>query len=87
MYRQWKYTSTSFKESVEIIANGKHYSDYEKEVFQSKLKEIMPPQLLDLCLFDGEEISRIVSEDLLSSYLKNLSKVVFNLDLFEINGK
>ncbi|MFP3490346.1 DNA sulfur modification protein DndD, partial [Staphylococcus sp. SIMBA_130] len=44
----------------------------------------MPPQLFDLCLFDGEEISRIINENLLSSYLKSASKVLFNLDLFEV---
>lgn len=83
LYRFWKFTNTSLKESLDIISNGKQLSEYEKELFQTKLKEVMPPQLLDLCLFDGEEISRIVNEDLLSSYLKNLSRVVFNLDLFE----
>ena len=83
LYRYWKYSNNKLKETFEIVANGKHYSEYDKELFQSKLKEIMPPQLLDLCLFDGEEISRIVNEGLLADYLKNLSKVVFNLDLFE----
>jgi DNA sulfur modification protein DndD len=83
LYRFWKYTNNKLKETFEVVANGKHYSDYDKEIFQSKLKEIMPPHLLDLCLFDGEEISRIVNEGLLADYLKNLSRVVFNLDLFE----
>jgi DNA sulfur modification protein DndD len=83
LYRYWKFTNQNLKESFELIANGKHLSDYEKDLFQSKLKEVMPPQLLDLCLFDGEEIARIVSKDLLSEYLDNLSRVVFNLDLFE----
>ncbi|MEH7158964.1 DNA sulfur modification protein DndD [Neobacillus drentensis] len=83
LYRYWTYTNKSLKESFELLANGKHLSDYDKDLFQSKLKEVMPPQLLDLCLFDGEEISRIVNKDLLSDYLKNLSRVVFNLDLFE----
>ncbi|USK86056.1 DNA sulfur modification protein DndD [Peribacillus asahii] len=87
LYRYWKITNNNLKETFEVIANGKHLSEYDKELFHSKLKEIMPPQLLDLCLFDGEEISRIVNEDLLSDYLKNLSKVVFNLDLFEVLEK
>ncbi|UYZ24021.1 DNA sulfur modification protein DndD [Mesobacillus jeotgali] len=82
-YRHWKLTQTGIKETFEIVAKGKHYSEYDKELFLSRLKEIMPPHLLDLCLFDGEEISRIVNENLLSGYLRNLSKVVFNLDLFE----
>ncbi|KKK39214.1 hypothetical protein WQ57_05480 [Mesobacillus campisalis] len=83
LYRHWKYSNNKLKELFEIVANGKHFSEYDIELFQSKMKEIMPPHLLDLCLFDGEEISRIVNEDLLSDYLKNLSRVVFNLDLFE----
>jgi len=87
LYRYWKITNNNLKETFEVIANGKHLSEYDKELFHSKLKEIMPPQLLDLCLFDGEEISRIVNENLLSDYLKNLSKVVFNLDLFEVLEK
>ncbi|MCJ7989299.1 hypothetical protein MUB15_08315 [Priestia sp. OVS21] len=82
--RHWKFSNNNLKETLDLSANGKYLSEYEKEIFQSKLKEIMPPQLLDLCLFDGEEIARIVNEDLLSEYLQNLSKVVFNLDLFEI---
>jgi DNA sulfur modification protein DndD len=83
LYRYWKYVSGSLKESYDLIANGKHLSEYDKELFQTKLKEIMPPQLLDLCLFDGEEIAKIINEDLLSQYIKNLARVVFNLDLFE----
>ncbi|MBM7691625.1 DNA sulfur modification protein DndD [Peribacillus deserti] len=83
LFRSWRFSGQQIKESIDLVANGKHLSEYEKEIFQSKLREVMPPQLLDLCLFDGEEIARIISEDKLSEYLKNLSRVVFNLDLFE----
>ncbi|MFD1739504.1 DNA sulfur modification protein DndD [Bacillus salitolerans] len=83
LIRHWSLKGTSIKESFEVIANKRHLSEYDKELFQTKLKEIMPPQLLELCLFDGEEIARIVNENLLSDYLNTLSRVVFNLDLFE----
>jgi DNA sulfur modification protein DndD len=83
LLRLWNLNNNNLKETTDVIANGKPLSEYDKELFQSKLKEIMPPQLLELCLFDGEEIARIVNEDLLSDYLRNLSRVVFNLDLFE----
>ncbi|MEX3623297.1 DNA sulfur modification protein DndD [Viridibacillus arvi] len=82
--RQWKFNSGTLKETYYLIANGTFLNEEEKDQFNTKLKEVMPPHLLDLCLFDGEEISRIVSEDRLSEYLKKLSKVVFNLDLFEL---
>src|SRR5579875_88956 len=83
LYRYWKFINNNLKESFDLIANGKHLSEYEKEIFLSRLKEVMPPQLLDFCLFDGEDIARIINNDLLSDYLEKLSKVVFNLDLFE----
>jgi len=83
IYRYWKYKNNSLKEIFDVVGNGKHLDDYEKDVFHSKLKELMPPHLLDLCLFDGEEISKIINQNLLSSYIKRLSRVVFNLDLFE----
>ncbi|AYA76007.1 DNA sulfur modification protein DndD [Bacillus sp. Y1] len=83
LYRYWKYKNNSIKEIFDVVGNGKHLDEYEKDVFHSKLKELMPPHLLDLCLFDGEEISKIINQNLLSDYIKKLSKVVFNLDLFE----
>ncbi|MGE7979644.1 DNA sulfur modification protein DndD [Psychrobacillus sp. NPDC093200] len=83
LYRRWRVKNNVLKESYEITANGSKLSDQNMEFFNSKLKEIMPPQLLDFCLFDGEEIARIVNEDLLSDYLKKLARVVFNLDIFE----
>ncbi|WP_411334429.1 DNA sulfur modification protein DndD [Metabacillus indicus] len=84
LYRSWKIKNSVIKEQVEIIQNGKHMNDYEKDIFQSKLREIMPPHLLDLCLFDGEEISRIINNNQLSSYLEKLTYVLFNLDIFEV---
>jgi DNA sulfur modification protein DndD len=84
LYRSWRFQNDSIKESSDIIENGKHLNEYETDIFQSKLREIMPPQLLDLCLFDGEEISRIINKGQLSNYIEKLTNVLFNLDLFEI---
>lgn len=81
--REWKTTSTSLKEYVYLTKNKAFMNEQEIDLFNSKLREIMPPQLLDFCLFDGEEIARIVTQNTLSAYIKKLSKVVFNLDLFE----
>lgn len=81
--RAWTISKKGLNESYSLFANEEELHGQKKEIFQSKLIEAMPPQLLDLCLFDGEEISHIVNNDMLSSYLEKLSRVVFNLDLFE----
>ncbi|WP_085524479.1 DNA sulfur modification protein DndD [Tuberibacillus sp. Marseille-P3662] len=82
-YRSWYLKNSKIKEELDIYKDNRFLNQSEKEIYQSKLRESMPPQLFDLCLFDGEEISRIISDNLLSTYLKKLSKVIFNLNLFE----
>ncbi len=81
--REWKFASQNLKEHYFLTENGRFLDEHQKELFNAKLKDVMPPQLLDFCLFDGEEIARIVTQNTLSSYIKKLAKVVFNLDLFE----
>lgn len=81
--RKWKMQKGKTKETFEVIRDNSHLNESDTENFQNKLREEIPPQLFELCLFDGEEISRIISEDRLSYYLQQSGKVLFNLDLFE----
>jgi DNA sulfur modification protein DndD len=80
--RNWQLSGKSIKEDFIITKDGTLLNEEEKDIYHTKLKEYFPPKLFDLCLFDGEEISRIISENTLSSYLQELSTIVFNLDLF-----
>ncbi|HEO8419774.1 TPA: DNA sulfur modification protein DndD [Yersinia enterocolitica] len=80
--RSWSLKGNTLKEKFSIMKDGSYLNEAETDIYQSKLKDTFPPKLFDLCLFDGEEISRIISENKLSSYLQELSTVVFNLDLF-----
>jgi DNA sulfur modification protein DndD len=81
--RTWILDENNIKEQFEVIKDGQYLSEREKEIFQSKLREESPPDLFELCLFDGEEISRIISDNKLSDYIKHSARVLFNLDLFE----
>lgn len=80
--RSWNILNSAVKEHFTIKKEGQYLNEAEKDIFESKLREHFPPKLFDLCLFDGEEISKIINENKLSSYLKELSTVIFNLDLF-----
>lgn len=81
--RSWSPTKTNLKEDFTVLRNRVEFSNLDKELFQNKLRENTPPQLIDMCLFDGEKISQIISEEILSGYLKESAKVMFSLDLFE----
>lgn len=81
--RSWVRQKNNIKEHFIVYKNDQPLNEREIEIFQSKLREETPPQLLEFCLFDGERISQVVSSETLSSYLSQSAKVMFNLDLFE----
>ncbi|QHT48498.1 DNA sulfur modification protein DndD [Bacillus sp. SB49] len=80
--RYWDITGT-FRENVSVIKNGVEVNEVEKDQFFTHLRTSFPPSLLELCFFDGEEISHLTDENNLSNYLKVLSSKIFNLDLFQ----
>ncbi|MFK4300400.1 DNA sulfur modification protein DndD [Paenibacillus sp. RC254] len=82
LIRSWRFKNKKIKEYFSIQKNGKHLNAQEISDFQNRLREEMPPRLFELCLFDGEEISRIVSEEKIPEYLSESGKILFNLDLF-----
>lgn len=83
LLRSWSPSKTNLKEDFTVLRNRVELSSLEREHFQNKLRENTPPQLMDLCLFDGEKIAQIISDEVLTDYLKETAKVMFNLDLFE----
>lgn len=80
--RSWRIKQEKIKEDFYVVRNGKALNRQETSDFQNRLREEMPPRLFELCLFDGEDISRIVSEEKIPEYLKESGKILFNLDLF-----
>lgn len=80
--RSWTIKGEKIREYFSVQKNGKHLSAQEISDYQNKLREEMPPRLFELCLFDGEDISRIVSEEKIPEYLSESGKILFNLDLF-----
>ncbi|WP_339189528.1 DNA sulfur modification protein DndD [Paenibacillus sp. FSL H8-0282] len=80
--RSWRIKNKKIKEDFYVVRNGKSLNNQEKSDFQNRLREEMPPRLFELCLFDGEDISRIVSEEKIPEYLSESGKILFNLDLF-----
>ena len=81
--RTWTKIEEDISESLEIQKNHKKINAEESEQIQTKLKEIMPPSVIDTMLFDGEKIAQIIDENRISEYLKELINVNFNINIFE----
>lgn len=82
LIRSWRLKGERIKESFTVKKDNQFLSTQQTADFQNRLREEMPPRLFELCLFDGEDISRIVSEEKIPDYLKEAGKILFNLDLF-----
>ncbi|MCM3001279.1 DNA sulfur modification protein DndD [Paenibacillus cellulositrophicus] len=80
--RSWTIKDNKIREYFSVKKNNFHLNAQQISDFQNKLREEMPPRLFELCLFDGEDISRIVSEEKIPEYLQDAGKILFNLDLF-----
>ena len=70
-------------ESHRLFKNNVELKNEMYESTMTKLKSIFPPSVIDASLFDGEKIGRVIEEDNLTDYLKNIFYANFNLDKYE----
>lgn len=80
--RSWRYVNNQIKESVLVLNNGIALTATESDNFFELLRSRFAPSLMKLCFFDGEEILNITNKNLLSTYLKELSYNLFDIDLY-----
>lgn len=80
--RNWTITKKRVREQFTVLRNEIELSESESDHIQNRIREEFPPKLFELCLLDGEEISRVVSTGQIPQYLSEIARVLFNLDLF-----
>ncbi len=83
--RVWKKKreNNTIIEEVVVYRNGAKLSDFERENLFSKLKEIYPPSLIELSLFDGEKIGRIIESNETSEFIREVFYTNFGMTYFE----
>lgn len=81
--RSWAKNGIDINETISVHRNKIILLDNEKEEIQTKLREIMPPSIIDTMLFDGERIAQIIDDNKISEYLKEIINVNFNINIFD----
>lgn len=59
--RKWDYTQQKLNENHSIEKDGIKFLEQERSYFQNYLQSIVPPDLFEFFLFDGEEVGNIFS--------------------------
>ncbi len=85
--RAWDYTKHKLEEKYYVKTEGRILDNQELSYFQNYLQGMIPPDLFEFFLFDGEEVGSIFSTSTYNSYVKNAVYTLCGLDIFEIIRK
>ncbi len=85
--RKWNYSKKKLSEEYYVEKEGKKLSQQELSYFQNYLQSIVPPDLFEFFLFDGEEVGNIFSTSSYNTYVKNAVFTLCGMDIFEIIRK
>lgn len=85
--RKWDFTKRKLEEDYFVTVDGKTLNYQELSYFENYLKSIIPPDLFEFFLFDGEEVGNIFSTKSYNTYVKDSIYTLCGLDVFEIIRK
>jgi len=85
--RQWTIDDKKLKEDCIIECDGKKYDESEHAYFESYLQSVIPPNLFDFFLFDGEEVGGIFSDDGYNKFIKDALLTLCGIDTYSIIQK
>ncbi len=81
--RLWKLSNDSIREMVQVFKNGIIQNEQQTDLFLNRIREEMPPQLFEICFFDGEDVAKTITQGKLPEYLHGIVQVLFHMNLFE----
>lgn len=82
--RCWNIEHNEVSESMLVMKNGEQLYGDDINDFENYLLNVLPPELFDLYLFDGEKITDFFMEDGGNSRIKNAFLILCGYDNFEI---
>lgn len=85
--RKWDYINQKLTEEYTVDRDGKLLNDQELSYFENYLCSIIPPDLFEFFLFDGEEVGNIFSTSAYNTYVRNAVFTMCGMDVFEIIRK
>lgn len=82
--RNWKVQNKKIVEDYSVYCDEVQLLNSDLGYFENYLNTIIPPELFDFFLFDGEEVASIFSNDNYNTYLKNAILIMCEIDTFSI---
>lgn len=85
--REWDYSGQKLVESYTVSEDGKQLDNRELSYFQNYLQGMIPPELFEFFLFDGEAVGDIFATSAYNKYIRNAVYTLCGLDIYELIKK
>ena len=85
--REWDYSGQKLVENYSASESGKLLGNRELSYFQNYLQSMLPPDLFEFFLFDGEAVGEIFSTSAYNKYIRNAVYTLCGLDIYELIRK
>lgn len=82
--RYWHTADEKIVEDYRVIKDGTELDESDKYYFENYLHTIIPPELFDFFLFDGEEIGNVFSGENYNKYVKSAMLTLCGIDVFSV---
>ncbi len=83
LVRTWKVENDILEENVEIFDSNDLKIDFIKEEeILNKINTMLPPSLLDVIIFDGENAISVLNNDEMPKLIKNTISAIFGMDVY-----
>lgn len=85
--REWTYIKQRLEENFLIKKAGVLLDSQEKAYFNNYLLSVIPPDLFEFFMFDGEEVGNIFATSAYNNYVKNALFTMCDMDVYELVRK
>lgn len=85
--REWDYSGQKLIENYSVSELGRALDNKELSYFQNYLQGMIPPDLFEFFLFDGEAVGDIFSTSVYNKYVRNAVYTLCGLDIYELIRK
>ena len=85
--RHWIVTGNDFVESVSVVCDGNTLDYEKKERILNIISRLLPPSLLDVIIFDGENAINILNNGDMGKLIRSIIFSVFGMDVYAALSK
>lgn len=80
--RCWSFKNDVLAEDTSVLYKGIQLDFVQSERIQNKVQSILPPSLMDVLIFDGENAINLLQKDQMPVLVKNIIFSIFGMDIY-----